>query len=122
MRSMFSVVTPMIWVSPRSNSAEPWTRGRMPTSAASGRMSTGERPSMRTPSVMTRLRTSFLVSERSAADSSPSRPSKSAPSFSSMTALTRSSSVPRSCLSAMVSAWSSSAATADSTAAYASSR
>jgi hypothetical protein len=23
---MFSVVTPRIWVSPRSNSAEPWTR------------------------------------------------------------------------------------------------
>ena len=27
MRSMFSVVTPRIWVSPRSNSAEPCTRG-----------------------------------------------------------------------------------------------
>jgi hypothetical protein len=28
MRSMFSVVTPRIWVSPRSNSAEPCTRGQ----------------------------------------------------------------------------------------------
>jgi hypothetical protein len=28
---MFSVVTPRIWVSPRSNSAEPWTRGMTPT-------------------------------------------------------------------------------------------
>ena len=39
MRSMFSVVTPRIWVSPRSNSAEPCTRGTTSTSADSARMS-----------------------------------------------------------------------------------
>jgi hypothetical protein len=33
---MFSVVTPRIWVSPRSNSAEPCTRGSTSTSADSG--------------------------------------------------------------------------------------
>ena len=33
---MFSVVMPMIWVSPRWNSAEPCTRGTMPTSARQG--------------------------------------------------------------------------------------
>ena len=64
MRSMFSVVTPRIWVSPRSNSAEPCTRGSTSTSADSVRMSVSPRPSMRTLSRMTRSRTSFLVSER----------------------------------------------------------
>ncbi len=41
MRSMFSVVTPMIWVSPRSNSDEPWVSGTTPTSADRRRMSDG---------------------------------------------------------------------------------
>ena len=64
MRSMLRVVTPRIWVSPRSNSAEPCTRGMASTSADSVRMSVTPRPSMRTLSRMTRWRTSFLVSER----------------------------------------------------------
>ena len=59
--SMFSVVTPMIWVSPRSKIAEPWTRGSTSTSAESGRMSVRPRPSMRTLSLRMRWRTSFLV-------------------------------------------------------------
>ncbi len=32
-----SVATTSAWVSPRVNSAEPWVRGRMPTSATIGR-------------------------------------------------------------------------------------
>ena len=81
MRSMFSVVTPRIWVSPRSNSAEPCTRGRTSTSADSGRMSVRPRPSMRTWSLRMRWRTSFLVSERNAAQISFSRPSNCAASL-----------------------------------------
>ena len=80
---MLSVVTPRIWVSPRSNSAEPCTRGITPTSACSGRMSARPRPSMRTLSRSTRSRTSCLVSERNAAPISFSRPSNCAPSDSS---------------------------------------
>ena len=68
MSSMFSVETPMIWVSPRWNRAEPWTRGMIATSADSSRMSVGPRPSMRTPSVRVRWRTSFFVSALSAAE------------------------------------------------------
>ena len=75
MRSMFSVVTPRIWVSPRSNSAEPCTRGSTSTSADSGRMSLRPRPSMRTLSRRMRWRTSFLFSDRKAALISFSRPS-----------------------------------------------
>ena len=76
MRSMFSVVTPRIWVSPRSNSAEPCTRGSTSTSADSGRMSRGPRPSMRTLSRRMRWRTTFLVSDaEGAALISFSRPS-----------------------------------------------
>ena len=72
---MFSVVTPRIWVSPRSKSAEPCTRGMTPTSACSGRMSARPRPSMRTLSRSTRSRTSCLFSARNAAPTSFSRPS-----------------------------------------------
>ena len=61
--SMFSVVTPMIWVSPRSKMAEPCTRGRTSTSAVSLRMSVRPRPSMRTWSVRMRRRTICLVRE-----------------------------------------------------------
>ena len=57
----------MIWVSPRSNSAEPCTRGSTSTSAASWRMSSRPRPSMRTLSCTMRRRTRVLVSERNAA-------------------------------------------------------
>ncbi len=118
---MFSVVMPRIWVSPRSNRADPWTLGTTWTSALSWRMSLVPRPSMRTPSLITRSRMSFLVSERKAAEISFSRPSKSGPSFSSARALTRSSSVSRSFLPAIVSADASSLRTAPATASYTSS-
>ena len=72
--TMSSVVTPMIWVSPRSNSALPCARGMTATSADSARMSVMPRPSMRKWSVRMRWRTSFLVSERYAAPISFSRP------------------------------------------------
>ncbi len=42
-----SVATTSAWVSPRVNSAEPWARGRMPTSAAIGRTVRVSRPSIR---------------------------------------------------------------------------
>ena len=119
MRSMFSVVTPMIWVSPRSNSAEPCARGTTSTSADSGRMSVMPRPSMRTWSVRIRRRTSFLFSDRNAAPISFSRPSNCGATFSSTAALTSSMRDSRSCLPAIVSAWARSsdacAATASST-------
>ena len=77
--SMFSVVTPRIWVSPRSNSAEPCTRGMHARPRRTAvRMSVRPRPSMRTLSRSTRSRTSFLVSERNAAPISFSRPSNCA--------------------------------------------
>ena len=105
MRSMFSVVTPMIWVSPRSNSAEPCARGTTSTSADSGRMSVMPRPSMRTWSRRMRWRTSFLFSDRNAAPSSFSRPSNcGAEPGPARRALTSSSCDSRSCLPAMVSA------------------
>ena len=115
---MLRVVTPRIWVSPRSNSAEPWTRGITPTSACSGRMSARPRPSMRTLSRSTRSRTSDLFSERNAAPISFSRPSNWPASFSSRPALISSSCSSRSCLSAMVSAAAVSAFAAASTASY----
>lgn len=99
---MFSVVTPRIWVSPRSNSAEPWARGITATSAESDRMSVRPRPSMRILSVRTRLRMTFLDSALNAAPISFSRPSKASPSlmptFSSTAALTWSVAASRSCL------------------------
>ena len=69
------MVTPRTWVSPRSNSAEPCTRGSTSASADSCRMSVRPRPSIRTPSRMIRSRTSFLVSDRNAPLISFSRPS-----------------------------------------------
>src|SRR5438105_11004769 len=65
MRGMPRVVTLSTWVSPRWNRPEPWAVGITPTSADTGRRSVTPRPSMRTPSSTMRLRTSFLVSERS---------------------------------------------------------
>ncbi len=115
------MVTPRIWVSPRSNSAEPCTRGSTCVMADSARMSVRPRPSMRTPSRMIRSRTSFLVSERKAALISFSRPSQAAPSRSTASALTRSVSASRSCLPAMVSALPSSSETSRATASYTSS-
>ena len=61
MRSMPSVVTFSTWVSPRLNSAEPCARFSTPTSADSGRMSVGPRPSRRTPSSITRLAHDLLL-------------------------------------------------------------
>ncbi|CNV51731.1 Uncharacterised protein [Mycobacterium tuberculosis] len=72
---MSSVVTPRIWVSPRSNSALPCARGTTATSADNARMSVMPRPSIRKWSVRMRCRTSFLVRARNAAPTSFSRPS-----------------------------------------------
>src|SRR3546814_11118891 len=44
--TMSRVVTPRIWVSPRSNRADPWVRGMIATSADSDRMSVMPRPSI----------------------------------------------------------------------------
>ena len=76
MRGMASVQTLSTWVSPRWNRPEPCAVGRTPTSADTGRRSVTPRPSMRTPSSTMRLRTSFLVRERTASLSSFSRPAK----------------------------------------------
>ncbi len=95
---MLSVVTPRIWVSPRSNSAEPCTRGMTPTSACRARMSARPRPSMRTLSRSTRSRMRALVTDLNAAPISFSRPSNWAPIWSSSEALTSSSFSSRSCL------------------------
>ena len=116
MRSMFSVVTPSTCVSPRSNRAEPCTRGSTWASADSRLMSARPRPSMRTPSLMIRSRTSFLVTARKAALISFSRPSNWLASFSAVSALTRSVSVSRSCLPAIASAFFSSSEAAAATA------
>ena len=52
-----SVATTSAWVSPRVNSAEPWVRGSMPTSATIGRTVFRSRPSMRVPLSRMSLRT-----------------------------------------------------------------
>ena len=68
MRLMPSVVTLSTWVSPRWNRPEPCDVAIRPTSAVSGRMSVGPRPSMRTPSSTMRRRTiSFVVARTAAA-------------------------------------------------------
>ena len=66
MRGMAMVSTLITWVSPRWNSAEPCAVGSTPTSAEIARRSPTPRPSMRTPSLTTRDRISFLLSERTA--------------------------------------------------------
>ena len=74
MRGMPRVVTLRTWVSPRWNSPEPCAVGMSPTRADRGLMSRGPgRRSVR-PSSTIRWRTSFLVSERTAAEISFSRP------------------------------------------------
>jgi len=93
-----------IWVSPRSNRAEPCTRGTTSTSADSGRMSASPRPSMRTLSRRMRWRTDFLVTARNAPLISFSRPSNCAERALFASSLIRSSSLSRSSLSAIVSA------------------
>ncbi len=65
-RGIASVVTLSTCVSPRWKSPLPCAVGKMPTSADTGRRSFGPRPSMRTPSLTMRVRTSCLVSERTA--------------------------------------------------------
>ncbi len=52
-----SVATQKACVSPRVNSAEPWARGRMPTSATIGRTVLVSRPSIRSPVSRMALRT-----------------------------------------------------------------
>ena len=79
MRGMPRVVTLSTWVSPRWKSAEPCAVGNRSISAESGRMSAVPRPSTRTPSSTMRLRTSFLVSDRMAALTSPGRSANSSP-------------------------------------------
>ena len=101
MRGMPRVATLSTWVSPRWNRPEPCTLGSTPTSADSGRMSVVPRPSMRRPSSTMRRRTSFLVSDRTAALISPSRPSNSEDSSAMMALVTSSVWELRSALSAM---------------------
>ncbi len=76
MRGMPSVATVSTCVSPRWNNPVPCAVGMIPTSADSGRMSASPRPSMRTPSLTIRSRTTLFCSERNAFDSSRSRPAK----------------------------------------------
>ncbi len=57
-----SVTTPSACVSPRVNSTEPCTRGSTPTSIVIGRMSSGLRPSARTPWSRIDSRSPFLTS------------------------------------------------------------
>ena len=119
-RSMFSVVTPRIWVSPRSNSAEPWARGSTSTSADSCRMSR-RAAAVDADLVAQDALADQLLGQRPERGGRPrfSRPSNvaSAATASTAAALIRSSSASRSCLPAIVSASASSPATAASTAA-----
>ena len=75
-RSIPSDVTLSTCVSPRSNSDDPWARGRSPTWAASGRMSFAPRPSSRTPSEITRARMTFFSSDFQAGENSLARAAK----------------------------------------------
>jgi hypothetical protein len=69
-----SVVTTSAWVSPRVNSAEPWARGRMPTSATIGRTVLVSRPSMRLPGVEDALRTTSASRLPNCRRTRPGRP------------------------------------------------
>ena len=86
-RAVPSVVMFNTWVSPRSNSPEPWAVSTTPTSEPSGRRSAAARPSIRTPSYTMRLRTMLLVSERTAAEICLSAPSNSANRSASVEAI-----------------------------------
>ncbi len=90
------------WVSPRWNNPEPCAVGTIPTAADSGRISAGPRPSIRTWLVAMRWRTSFLVRDRTAALTSPGRPSNSSPSSSRMAWVASSVAASRSALAVMV--------------------
>ena len=80
MRSMPSVVMFSTCVSPRLNSAEPCVRFSTPTSAESGRISVGARPSSRMPSLITRARMTFFCTCFHAAPNSLMRAELSSPS------------------------------------------
>ena len=127
MRGMASVQTSSTWVSPRWNRPEPCAVGSRPTSADTGRRSARPRPSMRRPSSTMRLRTSFLVSERTASLISFSWPANSpgaseVPASAAMrVALTASVAALRSCLPAIVTALARSSVATRSTAANTSS-
>ena len=69
------------WVSPRANSAEPCARFKTPTSAESGRISVGVRPSRRMPSSITRLRMTFFWTCFHAGPNSAMREGASSPSW-----------------------------------------
>ncbi len=100
-RGMPSVQTLSTWVSPRWNRAEPCAVGSRPTSAESGRMSVGPRPSMRMPSSTMRLRTIFFVYERAAARISRSRSGNSAASSATIASVASSRAALRSDLVVM---------------------
>ena len=76
-RGMAIVSTVRTWVSPRWNRPEPCAVGSAPVSAEIGRRSATPRPSMRTPSLTTRARISFLLSERTASLTMPFCPANS---------------------------------------------
>ena len=86
--SMFSVVTPRIWVSPRSNSAEPWTRGITSTSAEQ-RPDVGEAAAVDADLVAQHALAHQLLGQRAEAPRrSPSRgPRTAAASFSAASVL-----------------------------------
>ena len=104
MRSMPSVATFSTCVSPRLNSADPWARGRTPTSADRGRISVALRPSSRTPCSTTRRRMTFFCRDFQAGPNSAARSANaSSPNVaarwafaSSLTALNASSRAARS--------------------------
>ena len=98
MRGMPRVVTLTTWVSPRWNSAEPWVIGKRSISADSGRRSVTLRPSMRTPSSTMRRRTSFLVTDFTAALISPCARGTRSTSCSRIAAVAASSAPARSAL------------------------
>ena len=59
-----SVAVTSAWVSPRVKSAEPWVRGRKPTSHSMWRISSPLRPSWRVPSRVSSRNAFFAVSSK----------------------------------------------------------
>ena len=77
------VVVTMVWVSPRVKSAEPWARGRIPTSMEMLRISSSARPSMRRLVSITCARmTRFFIASYAAFASPSSSGQRSSPYFS----------------------------------------
>ena len=83
MRVVPSATLERIWVSPRVNSAEPWTRGEMSTSVSIGRISSWARPSGRFLSTAIALRIVSFSIEPKAALTSATRFSSVSPSSDS---------------------------------------